>query len=268
MTEPGRNPSVTVALAGAGMQLDVRGGALDHPQQGVPDVCRDRPRLAGDQQPDARDVLRGRLQQGFGQRRRFQPGGGELMDQAARVREVPAQHPAGLEDVLARGRAGPGPVRGFQEEQAAGQALRHGVVDFPGHPLAFLDGARPALAGRQPTLGQRHLGVQPPLLRGVLLDPVVDQRQHNAHGQRPQEHGNIAAAAEPEQPDGGGRRRRAAPPHTPPAAEGGTAQEEERKGAPREAGRRDHQHRPERYQDEHPHRPRPPAAAPETAITA
>ena len=42
---------------------------------------------------------------------------------------------------------------------------------------------------------------------GVVLDPVIDERQHGAHGQRAEEHGQVRAAAHPEQAGSGGSGR-------------------------------------------------------------
>jgi hypothetical protein len=119
-----------------------------------------------------------------------------------------AQQLTGLPEILPGRRLRPGVVCGFEQEQAAGQALGHGVVDLPGAPLALRDGARAALAGGQLPLGESHFVMQAPLLGGVVLNAVVDQRQQDADGERAQEHGEIAGVAEPEQPRGGGCRRR------------------------------------------------------------
>ncbi|MCE3294257.1 MAG: hypothetical protein K0Q84_3194 [Arthrobacter sp.] len=179
------------------------------------------------------------------------------MDQAAGLGQVPAEQFAGVPEVPPGCLGRPGTVRRLEQEQAAGQPLGDGVVDLPGYALAFRDGPRPPLTGGQFPLGARHFRVQAALLRGVVLNAVIDQRQHGAYGERPEQHGQVSAVAEAEQPDGGSGRRRSRGHVRNGSRERCTAEEERREGAPGEARSGDDQHGPERNEGEHPDRPGP-----------
>ena len=181
------------------MQCHVGGRALNHPQQGVPGRSRDGTGLTGDKQADTGQVLRRRFEEGIREGRRFQPGGSQFVDQAAGVRKVLAQHGGGRPDILTRGGTGPGTVGGLEEENAAGQALRHGVVDFPGNPLPLLNAARLALGGRQMFLGQGNRGMQAALFGSVIFNAVEINVRMTPTARGPRKHRHIAAAAEPEQ---------------------------------------------------------------------
>lgn len=176
-------------VGGGSVEFDVRRRALDHPQEGVPDIRGNGPGFARDEQPHPGDILGGGLPERLGERGCLKPRRRQFVHQAAGLGQVPPQQLAGPPQVLPGGLSRPVAVRRLEQQEAAGQPLRDGVVDLPGHPLALGDGPGPALAGGQLPLGQRNFPMQAALLRGVVLYAVVDQRQHDANGEGTQQHG-------------------------------------------------------------------------------
>ncbi|MNI61612.1 hypothetical protein D3C73_1168930 [compost metagenome] len=131
---------------------------------------------------------------------------------------------------------------GLKEEQAAGQALGHGVVDFSRNALAFGGDSGFTLLGGELLLGLGDVVEKPALQCRVAFNLVVDQREQGARREGPEQHGDVRPVAHPEEADGGSGRRRTARHVARPSPEGRAREEEDGEGTPGEA-RSDHHQR-------------------------
>ncbi|MNW47734.1 hypothetical protein D3C74_250750 [compost metagenome] len=131
-----------------GLKFHIGGGALHHAQQGMADLGGYCALGAHDMQLEIREVGGRGFAEHLGQRTGISGRRSQVMDQPPGFHEVLPEQFAGLADFILRGRGRPIPVGRFEQQQAAGQALGHRVMDFPGDPCPFGDDPGAALAGR------------------------------------------------------------------------------------------------------------------------